>query len=192
MPLGIKDLYCTKGVRTTAASHILEGFVPPYESTVTRQSLARRRGDARQAQPRRIRHGLVERDHPISARSISPWRRARLERDAGARRLVGRLGGGGRGAAVLWRDGDRYRRLDPPARGVHRHRRHQADLWPLLALGHRRLRLVARSGRADHPHRARRGDHAALDGRARSEGFDLGRSCRCRITRRRSARRSRA
>ena len=35
IPLGIKDLYCTKGVQTTAASHILEGFVPPYESTVS-------------------------------------------------------------------------------------------------------------------------------------------------------------
>ena len=35
IPLGIKDLYCTNGVQTTAASHILEGFVPPYESTVT-------------------------------------------------------------------------------------------------------------------------------------------------------------
>jgi aspartyl-tRNA(Asn)/glutamyl-tRNA(Gln) amidotransferase subunit A len=35
IPLGIKDLYCTKGVVTTAASHILEGFNPPYESTVS-------------------------------------------------------------------------------------------------------------------------------------------------------------
>jgi aspartyl-tRNA(Asn)/glutamyl-tRNA(Gln) amidotransferase subunit A len=35
VPLGIKDLFCTQGVATTAASHILEGFVPPYESTVT-------------------------------------------------------------------------------------------------------------------------------------------------------------
>ena len=35
IPLGIKDLYCTKGVQTTAASHILEGFVPTYESTVS-------------------------------------------------------------------------------------------------------------------------------------------------------------
>ncbi len=35
IPLGIKDLYCTKGVQTTAGSHILEGFVPPYESTVS-------------------------------------------------------------------------------------------------------------------------------------------------------------
>lgn len=35
MPLAIKDLFCTEGVRTTAASRILEPFVPPYESTVT-------------------------------------------------------------------------------------------------------------------------------------------------------------
>ncbi|MGE0652715.1 MAG: Asp-tRNA(Asn)/Glu-tRNA(Gln) amidotransferase subunit GatA [Alphaproteobacteria bacterium] len=36
VPLGIKDLFCTEGVMTTAASKILDGFVPPYESTVTR------------------------------------------------------------------------------------------------------------------------------------------------------------
>jgi len=35
MPLGIKDLFCTKGVLTTAASHILDGFKPEYESTIT-------------------------------------------------------------------------------------------------------------------------------------------------------------
>ena len=35
IPVAIKDLFCTEGVATTAASHILNGFVPPYESTVT-------------------------------------------------------------------------------------------------------------------------------------------------------------
>lgn len=35
IPLGIKDLFCTKGIRTTACSRILDNFVPPYESTVT-------------------------------------------------------------------------------------------------------------------------------------------------------------
>ena len=35
LPLGIKDLFCTTGVRTTACSHILDDFVPTYESTVT-------------------------------------------------------------------------------------------------------------------------------------------------------------
>jgi aspartyl-tRNA(Asn)/glutamyl-tRNA(Gln) amidotransferase subunit A len=37
IPLGIKDLFCTEGVQTTAASHILEGFVPQYESTVSQK-----------------------------------------------------------------------------------------------------------------------------------------------------------
>jgi aspartyl-tRNA(Asn)/glutamyl-tRNA(Gln) amidotransferase subunit A len=35
IPMGIKDLFCTKGVQTTAASKILEGFIPTYESTTT-------------------------------------------------------------------------------------------------------------------------------------------------------------
>jgi aspartyl-tRNA(Asn)/glutamyl-tRNA(Gln) amidotransferase subunit A len=35
LPLGVKDLFATKGVRTTACSHILDGFVPTYESSVT-------------------------------------------------------------------------------------------------------------------------------------------------------------
>ena len=37
IPLAIKDLFCTDGVATTAGSHILEGFTPAYESTVTAQ-----------------------------------------------------------------------------------------------------------------------------------------------------------
>jgi len=37
IPLAIKDLFCTRDVRTTAGSRILENFVPPYESTVTQK-----------------------------------------------------------------------------------------------------------------------------------------------------------
>lgn len=39
MPMGIKDNCCTKGVRTTAASRMLENFTPPYESTITQKLL---------------------------------------------------------------------------------------------------------------------------------------------------------
>ncbi|MEY3905628.1 MAG: aspartyl-tRNA(Asn)/glutamyl-tRNA (Gln) amidotransferase subunit, partial [Pseudomonadota bacterium] len=35
VPIGMKDLFATKGVQTTAASHMLEGFKPEYESTVS-------------------------------------------------------------------------------------------------------------------------------------------------------------
>src|SRR3569623_2275156 len=37
VPLGVKDLFATEGTRTTACSHILGDFKPPYESTVTSQ-----------------------------------------------------------------------------------------------------------------------------------------------------------
>lgn len=39
IPLGVKDLFCTKDIRTTACSHILDNFIPPYESTVTSKLL---------------------------------------------------------------------------------------------------------------------------------------------------------
>lgn len=39
IPLGVKDLFCTKNIRTTACSHILDNFIPPYESTVTKKLL---------------------------------------------------------------------------------------------------------------------------------------------------------
>jgi aspartyl-tRNA(Asn)/glutamyl-tRNA(Gln) amidotransferase subunit A len=37
VPIGMKDLFATRGVQTTAGSHILEGFVPEYESTVSQK-----------------------------------------------------------------------------------------------------------------------------------------------------------
>lgn len=39
VPVAFKDLFCTKGIRTTAASKMLENFIPPYESTVTEKML---------------------------------------------------------------------------------------------------------------------------------------------------------
>ena len=83
----------------------------------------------------------------------NPWKR-RQDSDggAGARRLLRRLGRGGGGAAGAGRHRHRHRRLDPPAGVVLRHRRDQADLWPLLALGRRGVRLLARPARPVRPH----------------------------------------
>ena len=140
-----------------------------------RQSVARRRGAARQDQQRRVRHGLVERDLAFRPGDLAVAAQGR-QHAAGAGRLVGRLGGGGGGAIVPGRHRHRHRRLDPPAGGLHRHGRHQADLWALLALGHRGLCVLARPGRAVRAHGARRRDPAALDGRARRQGHHLRRS----------------
>lgn len=37
IPLGIKDMFCTKGTKTTAASRILSNFIPPFEATTTQR-----------------------------------------------------------------------------------------------------------------------------------------------------------
>lgn len=37
IPLGIKDIYCTKDIETTCASQILKGFIPPYDATVIKR-----------------------------------------------------------------------------------------------------------------------------------------------------------
>lgn len=37
IPIGVKDLYCTKDVRTTSCSNILRNFIPKYESTVSKK-----------------------------------------------------------------------------------------------------------------------------------------------------------
>ena len=65
IPIAVKDLFCTKDVLTTAASHILDGFTPPYESTVTEKLWTRRRGHARKNQSRRVRDGFFQYDQPL-------------------------------------------------------------------------------------------------------------------------------
>ena len=164
LPLGIKDLFCTAGVRTTACSHILENFVPTYESTVT----------ANLWRDGAVLLGKLNNDEFAMGSSnetsyfgpvVSPWRR----RGADTKLVPGGSSGGSAAAVAAQslrrRHRHRYRRLDPPAGGVLRHRRGQADLRPLLALGHRGVCVLARSGRAVRAHRARLRDPAALDGR---------------------------
>ena len=53
VPLGIKDLLCTKGVRTTCGSKMLENFVPPYDAMVVEKLNAE--ADAKFAEAEKLR-----------------------------------------------------------------------------------------------------------------------------------------
>jgi hypothetical protein len=138
VPIGMKDLFCTAGVQTTAASHMLEGFVPTYESTVS-ANLARAGAGML---------GKLNLDQFAMGSSNE------------TSYFGGWIGRSHRGAAVSGGDWHRHRRFDPPARRLRGGQWYQADLWPLFALGHRRVRIEPRSGRTDGARCARLRDHA--------------------------------
>ena len=113
---------CTRGIPTTCSSRILDGWLPPYDATVVdrlRQAGAVRH---RQDQPRRVRHGFVDRELGVRA-DPQPARP-----QPGAGRLLGRQRGGGRRRLRTGRPRLRHRRLDPPAGRAVRRGRRQADL----------------------------------------------------------------
>ena len=126
-------------------------------------ALGRGGGLHRQAQHGRIRHGKLERD--LGLRPCGEPLAVRRQPRPHARRLVGGVGGGGGGRSLPRRDRDRHRRLDPPARCLHWHRRCQADLRSLLAVGNCRLCLFARPSRPDGQVGPRCRDHAEGHGR---------------------------
>ena len=155
LPIGVKDLYATEGVHTQACSHILDGFRPRYESTVT--SHLWRDGA--------VMLGKLNMDEFAMGSSnetsyygpvASPWLPPNWSRDraraalwrrqawfADPRRLVRWLCFGCGRAPLSRRYGERHRRLNPPTRGLHRHRGHEADLRAVLAIRNGRFRLVA-------------------------------------------------
>lgn len=74
IPLGIKDLFCTAGYQTTAASGMLEGFVPTYESTVTANLFAAGAGMLGKLNLDQFAMGSSN-ETSAFGNVISPWRR---------------------------------------------------------------------------------------------------------------------
>ena len=74
VPLGIKDLFCTKGVQTTAGSRILEGFKPVYESTVSANLFAAGAGMLGKLNMDEFAMGSSNETSGFGP-VISPWRR---------------------------------------------------------------------------------------------------------------------
>ena len=62
VPIALKDNLCTRGIATTCSSRILDGWRPPYDATVVERLAAAGRRHRRQDQPRRVRHGLLDRE----------------------------------------------------------------------------------------------------------------------------------
>ncbi len=75
VPIGMKDLFCTKGVPTTAASHILEGFTPSYESTVSAKLWDAGAGMLGKLNMDQFAMGSSN-ETSAFGNVISPWRRA--------------------------------------------------------------------------------------------------------------------
>ena len=138
-----KDIYDTAGIRTTAHSKLLQDNVPDARRATVREVGRGRHGAARQARDARIRlRRAVLR--PALAAGAQP-----LEHRAFHRRLVLRHRRGGRRGPDPGRHRLRHRRLDPRPGGAVRHRRHQADLWPVQPRGRPAAGLHARPRRAD-------------------------------------------
>ncbi len=96
LPLGIKDLYCSKGVRTTAASRILDDFTPTYESTVSANLL---RDGAVTLGKLNLDEFAMGSSNETSAFGpvVSPWKR---KGDPGAKIVPGGSSGGSSAAVA--------------------------------------------------------------------------------------------
>jgi aspartyl-tRNA(Asn)/glutamyl-tRNA(Gln) amidotransferase subunit A len=106
VPIGMKDLFATKGVQTTAGSHILEGFTPEYESTVSQKLWDAGAGMLGKLNLDQFAMGSSN-ETSYFGNVISPWRRS----DGGNAPLAPGGSSGGSSAAVA-------ARLAPAATGT--------------------------------------------------------------------------
>ena len=95
VPIGMKDLFATRGVQTTAASHILEGFRPEYESTVSQKLWDAGAGMLGKLNLDQFAMGSSN-ETSYFGNVISPWRR----NDGGNAALAPGGSSGGSSAAV--------------------------------------------------------------------------------------------
>ncbi|MCW4460427.1 Asp-tRNA(Asn)/Glu-tRNA(Gln) amidotransferase subunit GatA [Sphingomonas sp. BT-65] len=95
VPIGMKDLFCTKGVQTTAASHMLEGFKPVYESTVSQKLWDAGAGMLGKLNLDQFAMGSSN-ETSYFGNVISPWRR----QDGGNAALAPGGSSGGSSAAI--------------------------------------------------------------------------------------------
>ena len=150
MPIALKDNIVTIEQPTTCGSRILEGYVSPYNATAVERLRAAGAMIAAKTNMDEFAMGSST-EHSAFGRVKHP-----LDPDPGARRLLGRLGGAGRGRRGARRAGVGDRWLGAAAGELLRGGRHQAELRPGEPLRPGGLRLLARLHLGVRPHRGRR------------------------------------